>query len=241
METKERFAGDKKEGASILSRPEKWLVRKLVPMVPQRVETYHLTMMTVLWSALVLVFAFLARTNLIWLTGVSVMIALQYLTDLLDGAVGRGRNTGLIKWGYYMDHFLDYIFNSCMVIGFALIAPAGMLPYFLFLVVLTGGFLVNSYLTFAATNKFEIYFYGFGPTEARIAIIALNTLLIRTGVEHFRYTVPIACVVSLIGLVFLVHRSHRMLWKIDMETKADSASQESPEEASSNAVSCQAG
>jgi phosphatidylglycerophosphate synthase len=31
------------------------------------------------------------------------VIVFQYITDLLDGEIGRKRNTGLIKWGFYMD------------------------------------------------------------------------------------------------------------------------------------------
>ena len=97
---KAAFAGDKKVGQSILTPLENRLKNWLVPKVPLSVETWHLTFTTILWSAGVLCFGKLSAGNLSWLWGVSLMIVLQYLTDLADGEVGRRRNTGLIKWGF---------------------------------------------------------------------------------------------------------------------------------------------
>lgn len=88
-----RFNGDKKVGKSILTRVEDRLKEWLVPRVPRRVETYHLTLTTVLWCILIIVFSFLARYDMRWMWLTSLMIAFQYITDLLDGAVGRARDT----------------------------------------------------------------------------------------------------------------------------------------------------
>ncbi len=46
-------------------------------------------MLTLLWSLLILVFSYLAATNIRWLWFVSVMIVLQYITDYYDGKVGK--------------------------------------------------------------------------------------------------------------------------------------------------------
>lgn len=214
------FAGDRKVGQSILTGPEKAFVAWGTPRVPLWLETYHLTMLTVLWSALNLLFGYLARTNIHWLWMVSLMIVLQYVTDLFDGAVGRTRNTGLVKWGFYMDHFLDYIFLCSLVMAGYLIAPEGLGFFYVLLLALTGGFMVNSFLSFAATNAFEIYTYGFGPTEMRIGFIAINTVIILTGTAHFPVTVPLVCAACFIGLLVMAIRSHRKLWALDMEKKA---------------------
>ena len=89
------FQGDKKFGQSILHKPEEALKHILLPWVPRWLETYHLTLMTVPWCGLILLFSYFARFNIHWLWGVSIMIVAQYITDLLDGAIGRQRNTGL--------------------------------------------------------------------------------------------------------------------------------------------------
>lgn len=218
--TDPKFAGDKKVGESILARPEKALVDWGIPKVPRFLETYHLTLLTLLWSAFNPVFGYLAmRDSLHWLWMISLMIVLQYVTDLFDGAVGRSRGTGLIKWGFYMDHFLDYIFLCSLVLAGYIIAPETVGIYYVILLILTGGFMVNSFLSFAATNKFQISYCGIGPTETRIVFILINTIIIFTGTAHFVYSVPALCVVCFIGLIVAVVNSSHTLWRIDMNKK----------------------
>ena len=148
------FAGDKKATFSLLMGVEKKLIDRCVPFVPAWMETQHLTLLTFLWSAGILLFSFLARKNLSWLWPVNLMIVLQYVTDVLDGAVGRYRNTGLIKWGYYMDHFLDYVFLCSMMIGYGFLVPDGEKIWILPALALFGAFMVNAFLTFSVTNEF---------------------------------------------------------------------------------------
>lgn len=118
-----QFGGDKKVGRSLLSRPENYLKNWAVPKIPESIETYHLTMMTLVWSLINICLGFLARMHLKFLWLVSLMILFQYLTDLFDGELGRQRNTGLIKWGFYMDHLLDYIFLCSLVFVGYMISP----------------------------------------------------------------------------------------------------------------------
>jgi phosphatidylglycerophosphate synthase len=93
--------------------------------VPFWLETHPLTLLTIPWTSLVIASAWKVREsgNIRWSWGVSLAIVLQYLTDLFDGAVGHTRNTGLVKCGFYMDHFLDYVFQCGLIIGYAIIAP----------------------------------------------------------------------------------------------------------------------
>lgn len=59
--TQQKFGGDKKVGESVLGPWEKRFVKRHVERVPKFLETYHLTMLTVPWSGLVLLFFWLAR------------------------------------------------------------------------------------------------------------------------------------------------------------------------------------
>jgi len=216
--TNQTFAGDKKKGQSILGPWEKKMVRKYVDKVPKSIETYHLTLTTVIWSAGVILFSYLAQYNIHWLWLTSLMILLQYITDLFDGAVGRHRNTGLIKWGFYMDHYLDYIFLGCLLIGYSFIVenPFGIM----FFVLLTlGAFMVNSFLAFAATNEFKINYLGIGPTEMRLIFILVNTLIIIFGRTYLRWAVPVVLIFSVIGLNVIIYRTQKYIWQIDMKNK----------------------
>lgn len=221
--SKPTFAGDQKVGASVLSKAENRLKAWALPHVPLGVETYHLTLLTVVWTLGNVAFGFLVKDSLLWLWGVSTMIVLQYLTDLLDGAVGRARDTGLIKWGFYMDHLLDFVFLSSLVFVGYQISPPGLELWYLLLMVVLGTFMVNSFLSFAATNAFEIYHHGVGPTETRVLFIAVNCFIIAFGTRWFDWLLPATVLICLAVLVYDCWRIHRKLWKIDMETKATRA------------------
>lgn len=218
MGRKEGFAGHKKVGQSILGPLEKRVVAYYTPRIPRFWETWRLTSMTILWSLGTLVFGYLARYNIQFLWGTSLMIVLQYVTDLFDGAVGRLRNTGLIKWGYYMDHFLDYIFMSCLLIGYAFFIPDRYGILF-FIMMIYGGFMVNSFISFAATNRFEISYFGFGPTEARIGFIVVNTMIVLFGKTYLAQFLPALLAIVFVLLCVVVYRNQKILWEMDMEEK----------------------
>ncbi len=215
------FAGDQKVGQSILTPLELRLKNWMVPKIPESIETWHLTFTTIIWSAGVLLFGWLASSNIVWVWGISLMIVLQYLTDLADGEVGRRRNTGLIKWGFYMDHFLDYIFLCCLVAAGYLFAPPAIEVWYMALVVILGGFMVNSFLSFAATNEFEIYHYGIGPTESRLVFIAINAYIATFGTEHFNWMLPLVCAICFLGLIINTRQIHKKLWELDMKVKKE--------------------
>lgn len=216
---KEPFAGDKKIGESLFTPLEKKLVAKYVTAIPSWLETYHLTLMTIVWSLGAILFGYLARNNIQWLWGVSVMIVGQYLTDLFDGAVGRHRHTGLIKWGYYMDHFLDYVFLCSLLIGYFFIVPEHFIYLSFFMLALYGAFMVNSFLAFAATNAFRIAVFFIGPTEIRLAFIIVNTLIIVFGNSYMSRLLPYVLGISLLALIVAVYKTQKEIWQMDMDKK----------------------
>ncbi|KKR34415.1 MAG: hypothetical protein UT67_C0016G0022 [Candidatus Magasanikbacteria bacterium GW2011_GWA2_40_10] len=220
MEFKEPFAGDKKVSVSLFGNLEKKLVEKFVAKIPKNIETYHLTMSTLIWCVFIVLFGYLAgKYSINWLWGTSVMIIFQYLTDLFDGAVGRYRNTGLIHWGYYMDHFLDYIFLCSILVGYSFIYNDRFNTIF-FILASYGAFMVNSYLSFASTNEFRISYFKIGPTETRLAFIITNTLIILFhGRVPLISTLPYIFTASVIGLIIVVYTTQKMMWKKDMKNK----------------------
>jgi phosphatidylglycerophosphate synthase len=220
MTTKESFGGAGKVGESFFARPERWLVQRYVGSVPRWLETYHLTMLTLAWSILIPLFGALARRDIRWLWMVSVMIVCQYITDLFDGAVGRARGTGLVRWGFFMDHFLDYVFLCALIVAYYVVAPDGHTTWFMLLLALTGAHMTHSFLAFAATNEFRIAFHGVGPTEMRLAFIVINGFIIVTWPRYYEYTLPSLALVVLVGLVYVVFGTQRRLWQLDMAAKA---------------------
>lgn len=215
----EHHGADKKSGKWLLREVEDKARPKLVALVPSFIETYHLTAVTIVWSLGVVVSGWLARGDIRWLWLSSIMLVLQYMTDFLDGAVGRARNTGLIKWGFYMDHFLDYIFFTALVLSYVFIFPATSIYWLIAIGLLQGGFMVSMFLSFAVTHEFKISVAGFGPTEVRILYIIFNTLLIYFGVNIFVPLIPYFSGVVLVALVWVVYAAGCELWRLDMEAK----------------------
>lgn len=215
---KDNFAGDKKKGESWIAGPEKKLADFLLPFVPKWLETYHLTLTTILWSGLVIIAGFLSKENIhfFWLS--SAAIFLQYITDLLDGRVGRERKTGLIRWGYYMDHFLDYIFLCSILISYYFVVAETYRHFLFFTLVVFGAYMVNSYLSFSVTNEFKIAYLKIGPTEIRIFFIAVNTFII-FGKTYAAIFLPYILILSFLGLCVVVFRTQKYIWKIDMKNK----------------------
>ena len=95
----QQFPGATKSNNSFLTPFERRLAPAVLPRIPPWLETYHLTMLTLLWSGLILLFSYWAATDLRWLWGVSAMVFMQYVTDHYDGKIGKYRGTGLVRWG----------------------------------------------------------------------------------------------------------------------------------------------
>lgn len=213
------FAGDKKEGSWFLKRAEERLRDGLVPLVPRWMETYHLTMLTLVWSLLIIVFGFLARYNIHFLWGISFLIFLQYITDLLDGAIGRARNTGLIKWGYYMDHLLDYFFLCSVLMSYGFLLPDYYKFMMFFLQAVIAGFMIHTFLSFATKNAFTISYFGIGPTEMRILFILLNIFIIFFGIDSIIVGIPYVLGISIFALAVIVTKTQKEIWDLDMSFK----------------------
>lgn len=215
IETRE-FAGAQKTNTSFLAPLERRLAPIVIPRIPKWLETYHLTMLTLVWSLMILVFGFLAARDIRWLWMVSLMIFLQWVTDHYDGKVGKYRNTGLLRWGYYMDHLLDYVFLCSVIIGYAFILPEHSRFQLLLMLALFAGYDFTTFLAFAATDKLQISYLKFGPTEFRLALIVINGLLVSFGTKYMISGLKWVNASAAVGLCFLVYKTQKKIWKLDM-------------------------
>jgi phosphatidylglycerophosphate synthase len=215
----EQFAGASKTSKSLMTPLEKRLAPVVVPRIPSWLETYHLTMLTLVWCVLIVYFSYLAARDIRWLWLVSLMVFFQYLTDHFDGKVGKHRRTGLVKWGFYMDHILDYAFLCSVLIGYALILPERSRFHVLLLLAVTAGFMINAFLAFSATERFQISFMKVGPTEFRIFLIIVNALLVLFGQRYMISSLPYVTAGCFVALCLFVYRTQKKIWKSDVEYK----------------------
>jgi phosphatidylglycerophosphate synthase len=168
---------------------------------------------------MVLAAAIPARSNPRWLAVASLAIVLQYLTDAVDGKVGQLRNAGLVRWGYYMDHLLDYVFLCAILITYSLLLP-GRFEYLMTIVLaIAGGFMVSAFLARAVTGVLDISFVGLGPIEMRLIFVGINTWLATVGRAEMLQVVPYVIGAALVVLTALVYKTQRRLWILDRGTQ----------------------
>jgi len=74
---KQEFSGAGKTNTGLLVPLERRLARFVLPRIPLWLETHHLTLLTPVWSILIVVFGYFAARDLRWLWMVNLMIALS--------------------------------------------------------------------------------------------------------------------------------------------------------------------
>lgn len=221
------FNGHKKHLVHLLAPYEKKFLKAVSPRVPSSISTVHLTLMTVLWSAVVIYAGYLARNDIRWLWLFNGAIVMQYVTDMLDGEVGRTRDSGLIKWGFYMDHFLDYIFLSSIIMGYSFLLPPSYLFLTLLCLTFTAGFMVHTLMDFSITNNFKISCNLFGVSETRCVLMLFNILLMILGRGLLIQIFPFFVMAAFAGLCSLVFSSQKVYRHIDtlQQARRDEARQ----------------
>src|SRR3990167_256624 len=211
----EHFAGDQKRLDHFLRGYEKKLIAAFLPLVPSWLGTVQLTLLTFAWAALVVFSGRLAAGNIQWLWGFSACVFVKHITDMLDGEIGRRRNTGLIKWGFYMDHFFDYVFTCAIIAGYSFLLPWAYLPWVLLCFGVCGGFMVHTLMDFSITGDFKISFNRVGVAEVRYFLIVLNTALIVFGAGLFAAVFPFIDLASCDALAAVVYKSQKMYALLD--------------------------
>jgi archaetidylinositol phosphate synthase len=165
-----------REKTFLLARPEgrvlEWIARRL----PAWVMPDHLTAVGVLAAIGIAVAYALSNGDPMWLWAASGLLVVHWLGDSLDGTLARVRRTERPKYGYYLDHLVDAIATALIGIGL------GLSPYMLLVtgLVLVIAYLVLSINTYLETNTLGVFSLGYGrlgPTEARVGLIAINTVL----------------------------------------------------------------
>src|ERR1043166_4672035 len=220
---KQSFAGAAKTNSGMLVPLERRLTAWVLPRIPRWLETYHLTLLTPVWSIGIALFGYFASNNLRWLLMTNVMIVLHYFTDHFDGKLGKYRDTGLRKWGFYMDHLFDYGFLCSILIGYSFLIPQKSLFSMLLVLCVFSFFMFHTFLMLAATDEFRVSFSRFGPTELRIALIVINCFIVRFGTRGLRGALPWVAFGGVIALSVLAFIAQRRLWQIDMKNKAAEA------------------
>ncbi len=166
-----------REKTFLLARHEARVLDWLAHRLPKRVMPDHMTLLGVLAALGIGAAYWLTLRDPAWLWVASGLLVVHWLGDSLDGTLARVRRIERPKYGYYLDHLVDA--GATIAIGVGL----GLSPY---MTLVTGLAIVVAYLalsinTYLETQVFGVFSLGygrFGPTEARVALIVLNVVLL---------------------------------------------------------------
>ena len=215
----EDLSGRNKLGTTFSKPFENEFLKPLVKQVPRNIESNHLTILTLFFCLAAIVSGYLAQTDRLWLLVNALLVVCQYFSDYFDGAVGRERKTGLVKWGFYMDHFFDYLFAQSTFLALILAFPADN-AFFIFGLVIAGGFFAHELQKAVTLGKYNVAGYaGFGGTELKFSAAALLALLAIWPHSVLFILVKILIVISGICLATTVFQTQDKLWQIDMNSK----------------------
>jgi len=166
-----------REKKFLLAVPEarvlEWIARRL----PGWVKPDHLTARGVVASIAIATAYVLSNGDKLWLWAASVLLVVHWLGDSLDGTLARVRKSERPRYGYYLDHLVDAFATAAIGIGLGL-SPHMLLAVGLTIVVAYLILSINTYLETHAFGVFTLGYGRFGPTEARLMLIAVNTLLV---------------------------------------------------------------
>ncbi len=155
---------------------ERRLLERLARRVPRGLRANHFTALGMVGAAGAGVAYALARYNPAWLWVASVMLAVHWLGDSLDGTLARVRGAERPKYGFYLDHVMGALSVVCVGLG---IGFSGYVSLTLALGAVVGylALAVNVYLESSVFGIAKVEYGRIGPTEARLALIVLNSVL----------------------------------------------------------------
>src|SRR3954451_6510831 len=166
-----------REKTFLLSPAEGRLLNWLAERMPARVMPDHMTILGVLAALGIGAAYWLSGRDPAWLWVASGLLVVHWLGDSLDGTLARVRHIERPKYGYYLDHLVDA--GATIAIG----AGLGLSPYLalstaLVVVIAYLALSINTYLETQVFGVFSLGYGRFGPTEARVGLIALNLALL---------------------------------------------------------------
>lgn len=165
---------------NIMAEHERLVLGWLCSRIPRAMTPDLLTAVGVAGAVTVLAGYIGSRFDpaFLWLATAGLFI--NWFGDSLDGSLARFRHVERPRYGYFLDHSADAISDCLIVVGLGL-SPYARLDVALFVLI---GYLLLSIHVFLFNHVYRIFqisFVSLGPTELRIGLCLMNTLMYLYG------------------------------------------------------------
>lgn len=206
MESKD-FKNHTRENLGWLARAEKRALLRMAKGMPACVNSDHLTALGLAAMLLTGVSFWVSRWQPLALLGVVVFLAVNWFGDSLDGTLARVRNQQRPRYGFYVDHIVDILGTTALIVGIGLsglMSPAVAAGVLLAYLILTA----EVYLATYTLGVFKLSYWNVGPTELRV-LLAIGALkaLHHPGVTLFGHKFllfDVGGVVAIVGLAVTI-------------------------------------
>ena len=212
-----------REYGGILAGPERKVLLWLAGRMPGWVNSDHLTLLGLTSMLLAGISFWVAGIHSPALLAVVLFLILNWFGDSLDGTLARYRNQQRPKYGYYVDHVIDLIGTTALLVGLSFsgymspLIAMGMLGAFLLVE-------AEVYLATHVRQVFRLGMFGFGPTELRVLLAAGALYLLYDPWVHIGGYGPfllfdVGGVIAIIGMItvmlYSAVRNTRALYKAE--------------------------
>ena len=165
---------------NLLATAERRLLNWLCARLPQWTKPDHLTALGLVGA--VVIFAGYAASRIdpawLWLSVAGYFI--HWFGDSLDGSLARYRAIERPRFGYFVDHSADAL-GTLLIVGGIGLTPFVRLD--VALLALAGYYLlsIHAFLAARVVGELKLSYVAAGPTELRLALIALTILMYKFG------------------------------------------------------------
>jgi len=212
-----------REYGGILAGPERKALLWLAGRMPRWINSDHLTLLGLISMILAGASFWAAGSNSLALLLVVLFLILNWFGDSLDGTLARYRDQQRPRYGYYVDHVIDLIGTTALLVGLAL---SGFMTPLIALSMLGTFLLIEAevYLATHVRQVFKLGTFGFGPTELRVLLAAGALYLLYNPQVHIAGYGPyllfdVGGIVAIIGMLaaffYSAVRNTRALYKAE--------------------------
>ena len=206
-----------REMTYVLADVERRLLERLARRVPRGLHANHFTALGMVGAVGAGVAYALTRYNPAWFWVASLMLAIHWLGDSLDGTLARVRGAERPKYGFYLDHVMGAL--AVVATGLGISFSGYVSPVLaLGLVVAYLALAVNVYLESSVFGVATVEYGRMGPTEVRLVLIVLNTVLalgVRPTVRVANWTALVVLAAMVAVFVWRLARNLSRLSKLE--------------------------
>jgi archaetidylinositol phosphate synthase len=158
---------------NLLAANERRLLNWLCARLPAWMTPDKLTILGFAGSVLIAAGYMLSNLDPKWLWLSIISYGINWFGDSLDGSIARFRKIERPNFGYFIDHSLDALGTSVMLIAIGL-SPYVQIESAILVLVTYLLLSIHTFLAAKVTGAFNLTYLAAGPTELRFILIAVT-------------------------------------------------------------------